>query len=232
MKLFIRGDEPSPVLLGKLGGACVPTRTRLELTTITREVEGHRIVGTTETLPCLLLTLTKAEASDEHWPEILVSSGEDLSKPVGSLKDYVARCEGRSSSPDRSGWSAENFACEQKKLADAAFMEGSFSDAAVLYSRALRHTPTNERLLSNRSAAYAKLSKFQLALDDALGAEEIDPTWSKVHFRKGQALQGLRRYEEAMAAFEAGRKLDPGSSEWERELGRTKEALARRAARR
>ncbi|CAE8677569.1 unnamed protein product, partial [Polarella glacialis] len=51
-KLFIRGDESSPILLGELGGEVVPDQTTLELTKVTREVEGHRIKGTTETLPC------------------------------------------------------------------------------------------------------------------------------------------------------------------------------------
>lgn len=38
----------------------------------------------------------------------------------------------------------------------------------------------NHILYSNRSAAYIKLEQFDRALQDALKAKELDPTWPKV----------------------------------------------------
>eukprot|EP00928_Gymnodinium_smaydae_P056273 TRINITY_DN39683_c0_g1_i1.p1 TRINITY_DN39683_c0_g1~~TRINITY_DN39683_c0_g1_i1.p1 ORF type:complete len:502 (+),score=119.54 TRINITY_DN39683_c0_g1_i1:48-1508(+) len=233
LKLFVRGDESEPVLLGELAGACEPHGSRLELSELTREVPGHRIVGTTETLPCLLLTLRKARGS-APWSEPLLDGGDmELADTVGSLEDFVARLQ-REPSPDRDEWTPDEWADDLKLKGDAAFKAGSFKDASVYYSRALRHTPMNEKLLSNRSAAYLRDGKWQAALDDALSAEALEPDWAKVHFRKGQALRGLRRFADALEAFRHGRVLDVGCADlsaWDFEIRRTEEAQARRTSR-
>ncbi|CAE7312000.1 HOP2 [Symbiodinium sp. CCMP2456] len=223
-KLFIRGDESSPIMLGELGGAVVPDETEVELTTVTREVSGHRIRGTMETLPCLDVTLRKDPESHGEWEAFIHSDEQVLNKPQGTLEEFEVRQRRRDPSPDRSDWTPDDFADEQKDKADAAFKEGIFRDAIVYYTRALRHTPRNERLLSNRSAAYCKISKYQLALDDVNLAMEIEPSWPKLHYRRGQALRGLRRWDEAVAAFEEGRDLDPQNPDWDKEVNRTRAA--------
>lgn len=233
-KLFIRGDESSPIMLGELGGSVLPDFTEIELTSVTREVEGHRIRGTMETLPCLDVTLLKAESA-KSWDELIYSEQEVLNKPQGSLEDFqVQRSRRREVSPDRADWTPDDFADEQKEKADAAFKDGEYRDAVVYYTRALRHTPRNERLLSNRSGAYCKLSKFQLALDDVELAMQIEPKWPKLFYRKGHALRGLRRWNEALEAFGEGKVLDPQNPDWDKEVNRTelaKEALMKRVER-
>merc|ERR1712151_545833 len=109
--------------------------------------------------------------------------------PQGSLEEFQEACERakREPSPDREDWTPDDWADEEKAKADNAFKEGIYRDAAVYYTRALRFTPRNEKLLSNRSASYLKQSKFQLALDDVGKAQEIEPNWTKLFFRKGQA---------------------------------------------
>ncbi|CAJ1408800.1 unnamed protein product [Effrenium voratum] len=221
LKLFIRGDESSPILLGELGGSVLPDFTELELSSVTREVEGHRIRGTMETVPCLDLTLRKASKSQGPWEQLLHSDEEVLNKPQGTLEEFQVQQRKREESPDRSDWTPDDFADEQKEKADAAFKEGAFRDAIVYYTRALRHTPRNERLLSNRSAAYCKISKFQLALDDVNLAMQIEPSWAKLFFRKGHALRGLRKWQEAAGAFEEGREHDPSNPDWDKEIQRT-----------
>lgn len=37
---------------------------------------------------------------------------------------------------------------------------------------------------------------------------EVNPTWSKGHARKGAALHGMRRYVEAIEAYETGLKIE------------------------
>jgi len=225
-KLFVRGDESSPIMLGELGGVVVPDETEMELTNITREVEGHRIRGTMETLPCLDITLRKSPDSYGDWDALIHSDEQVLNKPQGTLEEFEVRHRRREQSPDRSDWTPDDFADEQKEKADCAFKEGIYRDAIVYYTRALRHTPRNERLLSNRSAAYCKISKYQLALDDVNLAMDIAPGWPKLHYRKGQALRGLRRWEDAVAAFEEGRLLDPQNPDWDKEVNRTQAAKA------
>jgi len=233
-KLFIRGDESSPIMLGELGGSVLPDFTELELTSVTREVQGHRIKGTMETVPCLDVTLLKAPESNGTWEELIHSEQEVLNKPQGSLEDFQVQWSRREPSPDRADWTPDDFADEQKEKADAAFKDAEYRDAIVYYTRALRHTPRNERLLSNRSAAYCKISKFQLALDDVNLAMEIEPSWPKLFYRKGQALRGLRRWDEATSAFNEGRDLDPQNPDWDKEVNKTQAAreafLSRKAA--
>jgi stress-induced-phosphoprotein 1 len=36
----------------------------------------------------------------------------------------------------------------------------------------------------------------------------VNPTWSKGHARKGAALHGMRRYVEAIEAYEVGLKIE------------------------
>ncbi|CAK0794429.1 unnamed protein product, partial [Prorocentrum cordatum] len=222
-KLFIRGDECEPILLGELGGKVVPDQSTLELTKLTREVYGHRIAGTMETLPCLDVSLVKADDSQGEWQELLQSDEDALNKPQGSLEEFQEAWERakREPSPDRDDWTPDDWADEEKTKADTAFKEGIYRDAVVYYTRALRYTPRNEKLLSNRSAAYLKLGKSQLALDDALEAEKIEPNWTKIYFRKGQALRSLKRFADAVSAFKEGKELDAKNPDWDREIQNT-----------
>ncbi|KAI8820668.1 beta-lactamase-like protein [Fimicolochytrium jonesii] len=52
----------------------------------------------------------------------------------------------------------------------------------------------------NRSAAYLGLQKYEESLKDALAADMAG--WYKPFFRQGEALTGLRRYEQALVAYE------------------------------
>ena len=61
--------------------------------------------------------------------------------------------------------------------------------------------PTDYFLYGNRSLSFYQLGKYDQALADAIRASEVKPDWAKAYFRKGAALQGLGRHEEAFQAF-------------------------------
>jgi stress-induced-phosphoprotein 1 len=63
----------------------------------------------------------------------------------------------------------------------------------------------DHKLFGNRSASYFKTGKYQLAFEDADRACQLYPTWSKGFYRKGQALQALKRYDEAYVAYTKGK---------------------------
>ena len=56
---------------------------------------------------------------------------------------------------------------ELKNKGNACFKEGQLEQAIELYSKALELLPTGYIALSNRSLAFYKLEKYELALEDA-----------------------------------------------------------------
>ena len=88
---------------------------------------------------------------------------------------------------------------------------------------------SNHVLYSNRSAAHAGNQDFDAALTDAERTVAMKPDWPKGYSRKGAALHGLRRYDDAVDAYEAGLKLDPASAVLTSGLEDAKAAKARAA---
>ena len=68
------------------------------------------------------------------------------------------------------------------------------------------------------------LGRFDDALSDALSASELDPTFSKAFYRKGQALSKLKRHAEAVTAYEAGLVLEPESKIFKKLIGEAQTA--------
>ncbi|KAM9330224.1 tetratricopeptide repeat protein 31, partial [Gastrophryne carolinensis] len=77
-----------------------------------------------------------------------------------------------------------------------------FSESLQLYTEALKINPSEYRFLGNRSYSYERLGQYTEALRDAELALELKPGFLKGYFRKGKALKGLKRYSEAIAAFQ------------------------------
>ncbi|XP_017771983.1 PREDICTED: tetratricopeptide repeat protein 28 isoform X2 [Nicrophorus vespilloides] len=102
---------------------------------------------------------------------------------------------------------------EKVRQSNAACQNGDFSTAVALYTDALQLDPTNHILYSNRSAARLKQGLFAQALQDAVTARDLCPTWPKAYYRQGVALQCLDRHGEALAAFSSGLAQDPSSQQ-------------------
>lgn len=98
-----------------------------------------------------------------------------------------------------------------KQQGDKAYASRDFISAVDAYSEALDNVE-DAVVLSNRSAAYAQRRFFDKALNDAERALRLQPSWPRLHHRRGHALFHLCRYSDAIDAFEAGLKLDPEDS--------------------
>ncbi|XP_064636174.1 LON peptidase N-terminal domain and RING finger protein 3-like isoform X2 [Lineus longissimus] len=89
------------------------------------------------------------------------------------------------------------------------FEERNFPNAITSYSKALEFAPNDHLLVSNRSHAYASLERYHEALADADIIIKLRPDWPKAYYRRGAALSGLNRHEEACLAFLQCLALDP-----------------------
>jgi len=95
-----------------------------------------------------------------------------------------------------------------KDQGNKAFAAKDWDKAIDLFSQAIAIDGKNHVLYSNRSAAYAGKKDWSLALKDADKCIEVNPTWSKGYARKGAALHGAKSFDEAIAAYEAGLKIE------------------------
>jgi len=98
-----------------------------------------------------------------------------------------------------------NAEAEQFKAAgNKALQSGNLTEAIENYTKAIDADGTNHVFYSNRSAAYLKKGDGNNALEDAKSTIAINPGFSKGYSRKGAALHTLKRYNDAIAAYEEG----------------------------
>ncbi|KAG5644921.1 hypothetical protein DXG03_007386 [Asterophora parasitica] len=95
-----------------------------------------------------------------------------------------------------------------KDLGNKAFAAKDYDKAIDLFSQAISIDPTNHVFFSNRSAAKAGKKDWDAALEDAEECVRLNPKWGKGWARKGAALHGARRYDDAIAAYQSGLKVE------------------------
>eukprot|EP00112_Aurelia_sp_Birch-Aquarium-sp1_P006325 Seg1700.7 transcript_id=Seg1700.7/GoldUCD/mRNA.D3Y31 product="Tetratricopeptide repeat protein 31" protein_id=Seg1700.7/GoldUCD/D3Y31 len=83
-----------------------------------------------------------------------------------------------------------------------------YLEAIGMFSEAIHLDPSDFRFFGNRSYCYDRTGQFQNALRDAESAVRLAAQWPKGYFRKGRALTGLERYQEAEEAFQNVLTLD------------------------
>ncbi|XP_023287004.1 tetratricopeptide repeat protein 31-like [Seriola lalandi dorsalis] len=97
---------------------------------------------------------------------------------------------------------------------------GDFNMAVKYFTDAIKYNPKEFKLFGNRSFCFEKMQEYEKALTDAELCLNMCPGWVKGLFRKGRALAGLKRYEEASHAFRDVLKLDGSYAEAAQELMR------------
>eukprot|EP00002_Diphylleia_rotans_P014396 TRINITY_DN2805_c0_g1_i1.p1 TRINITY_DN2805_c0_g1~~TRINITY_DN2805_c0_g1_i1.p1 ORF type:complete len:569 (+),score=168.32 TRINITY_DN2805_c0_g1_i1:83-1789(+) len=100
-----------------------------------------------------------------------------------------------------------------KAQGNAAFSAGKFQEAIDFFTQAIAVDPKNHVLYSNRSASYASLRNYEKALTDADMTIKIKPDWAKGYSRKGAALQGAGRLEEAVQVYKKGLDVEPSNQQ-------------------
>ncbi|KAG7495952.1 tetratricopeptide repeat protein 31-like isoform X2 [Solea senegalensis] len=97
---------------------------------------------------------------------------------------------------------------------------GDFNMAVKYFTNAIKYNPTEFKLFGNRSFCFEKMQVYEKALADAELCLNMCPGWIKGLFRKGRALAGLKRYEEAAQAFNEVLRLESSYAEAAQELMR------------
>ncbi|XP_041976912.1 dnaJ homolog subfamily C member 7 [Aricia agestis] len=97
--------------------------------------------------------------------------------------------------------SAERLAEEKKESGNQLYKFKNYKGALVLYDDAIKLAPENAAYYGNRSACYMMLGMYKKALDDALKAVALDPTFTKGYIRMAKcylALGDLSGVEQAV----------------------------------
>uniref|UniRef100_A0A7S0J1D4 STI1 domain-containing protein n=1 Tax=Calcidiscus leptoporus TaxID=127549 RepID=A0A7S0J1D4_9EUKA len=97
----------------------------------------------------------------------------------------------------------------EKALGNEQFKAGNYPQAIEHFSKAIGISP-NHVLYSNRSACHAALGDYDQALRDAEQCIALKADWGKGYGRKGAALHGKGAFDEAVTAYQAGLKVEPG----------------------
>ncbi|XP_069779493.1 tetratricopeptide repeat protein 31-like isoform X2 [Narcine bancroftii] len=96
--------------------------------------------------------------------------------------------------------------------------EGRYEDAVRYFTEAIKYDPKEYRLFGNRSYCYERLQQYSRALNDAHITLTLNPSWPKGYFRKARALAGVKKYAEAIEAFQAVLRIDSSCKDAEFEL--------------
>ncbi|GME72882.1 unnamed protein product [Ambrosiozyma monospora] len=95
-----------------------------------------------------------------------------------------------------------------KLQGNKAMAQKDFDTAIAKYTEAIKLVPTNAVFYSNRAAAYSSLRKHELALQDAIKATEVQPTYAKAWSRMGLAKYAMGDAKGALKAYEQGLKVE------------------------
>ncbi|KAI8886839.1 TPR-like protein [Backusella circina FSU 941] len=143
-----------------------------------------------------------------------------LASSIKDLKELPA--------PNKPNPELNNRVNKLKLEGNAAYKAKKYKEALALYDKAVElawSRPLWEPLafqyvreelapiLSNRSATQVYLDNHVSALVDAEAVTRLKRDWGKGWFRKGKALHGLGRYQEAMEAYRTGLIYDSKSDD-------------------
>ncbi|KAA8491160.1 Small glutamine-rich tetratricopeptide repeat-containing protein beta [Porphyridium purpureum] len=121
-----------------------------------------------------------------------------------SLNRRATMAKNNKASSASSAIDRKSIANDLKDQGNALMTKGDHQQALKLYTRAIHEDESNPVLYTNRAAAYFSAKKYADSLKDAEKAIALDAKWWKAYKRKAMALCHLKRFDDAIAAFEAG----------------------------
>uniref|UniRef100_A0A336KDY4 CSON015246 protein n=1 Tax=Culicoides sonorensis TaxID=179676 RepID=A0A336KDY4_CULSO len=96
-----------------------------------------------------------------------------------------------------------------KEKGNACVKEKKFEEAVLHYSHAIKLSPKDPILYSNRSLAFLKINQLYYAHEDAEKAIELDENWAKGYFRKAEVLFAAGQYDTSLLSYAAALQRMP-----------------------
>lgn len=172
----------------------------------------------------------KAIAKDKAWAKGHYRRGVVLME-MEQFKDALVSLEQAAKlKPDNSSFSIAVVNCKQKmtkgmsraeitKLeANECFKAGKIDEAVKKYTLALKVCGSSEKeklvkadVYANRAACYRQLYDSKAVVDDCTEALKLNPNHVKALLRRGQALESLEKFKDALEDFKMANYLAPGT---------------------
>lgn len=115
-------------------------------------------------------------------------------------------------SPVKDAEVGEPTADQLKEQGNAAVRNKKYEEAVLNYTAAIKMTPKDPILHSNRSLAFLKLNQLYYANEDAEKTIELDPNWAKGYFRKAEVLYAAGQYDSALFSYAAALQRMPSDT--------------------
>ncbi|KAJ8917456.1 hypothetical protein NQ315_005503 [Exocentrus adspersus] len=98
----------------------------------------------------------------------------------------------------------------EKEKGNEYFKAGDYEEALQCYTNSISSKPSTNNF-NNRAVTYIKLKRYEKALKDCDKVLAIERDNLKAHLRKAEALEGLKRYEEARENVEFVIQREPNN---------------------
>lgn len=95
------------------------------------------------------------------------------------------------------------------------------------YTKAIALWPGSAVYFANRSIANLRLENYGSAVADASRALEIDPTYTKGLYRRGDAHFAMGKYKEALKDFRSAARLAPRDPDVRRKMVEAEKVVKR-----
>lgn len=115
------------------------------------------------------------------------------------------------SGPDKEGGKSNlNLTADElKEEGNKCVKAGNFTEAILHYTHAIKLSPNDAILFSNRSLAFLKMQQYYYANEDADSAIALNPTWAKGYFRKAEVHMSVGQYDTALLSYGKALQLQP-----------------------
>lgn len=128
---------------------------------------------------------------------------------------------------------------EEKVEGNKLFGDGMYEEALLKYDCAIQLAPemsSSSEIRSichnNRATCFFKLGKYEYTVKECNKALELNPTYMKSLFKRGEAYEKLENYDEAISDMKKILELDPSSYQAKRSIIRIEPLAAEKREKR